>query len=92
MLGVGASETGRVAKAAYREGQVDSTDGQCAPEHGRPPPVPQVSAGWTWNAPRRAARPATDYYRVIETALRMISGGPFSLVAGVGFEPTTSGL
>jgi hypothetical protein len=31
-------------------------------------------------------------YTTRKTALRMISGGPFNLVAGAGFEPATSGL
>ena len=34
----------------------------------------------------------SSYYRGTKTARRMVSGGPFYLVAGAGFEPATSGL
>ena len=50
-------------------------------------PGSHVTSAPSGPAHRKRGTPDTN-----ETALRMISRGPFLLVAGVGFEPTTSGL
>jgi integrase len=44
------------------------------------------------NKPRLGPSYYSFYYRSMKTALQIASGRPFSLVAGAGFEPATSGL
>ena len=63
--------------------------------HLHPIALSRYEAYWTTGRPRRSPRTPPGHrsgHNTHETAPGMISGGPFRLVAGVGFEPTTSGL
>ena len=81
-------------RAVLGDEHVDRSDAAITP-FSRPLTEYRTRAGWgeVWSRDgldRRARSLVTLGVR--KMARRMISDEPFSLVAGVGFEPTTSGL